>query len=149
MHGHVCSKSLQLCLTLQPRELQSARVLYPWDFPGKNTGVGGHALLQGIFPTQGSNPHLLGPLHWQAGFFTTYTTWESHTWLYIYIYNQCSIKEASTDFFNYICAVNYSESSSHGVTLLTEDSQSPLGTSKHPTTELTPRTCIISHILSF
>ena len=29
-----------------------------WDFPGKNTGVGCHALLQGIFPTQGSNPGL-------------------------------------------------------------------------------------------
>ena len=29
------------------------------DFPGKNTGVGCHALLQGIFPTQGSNPGLL------------------------------------------------------------------------------------------
>ena len=27
-----------------------------WDFPGKNTGVGCHFLLQGIFPTQGSNP---------------------------------------------------------------------------------------------
>ena len=27
--------------------------------PGKNTGVGCHALLQGIFPTQGSNPGLL------------------------------------------------------------------------------------------
>ena len=148
MHGHVCSKSLQLCLTLQPRELQSARVLYPWDFPGKNTGVGGHALLQGIFPTQGSNPHLLGLLHWQAGSLPL-TPPEKAIHGYIYIYNQCSIKEASTDFFNYICAVNYSESSSHGVTLLTEDSQSPLGTSKHPTTELTPRTCIISHILSF
>ena len=30
----------------------------PWDSPGKNTGVGCHALLQGIFPTQGSNPGL-------------------------------------------------------------------------------------------
>ena len=30
------------------------------DSPGKNTGVARHALLQGIFPTQGSNP---GPLH--------------------------------------------------------------------------------------
>ena len=27
----------------------------PWDFPGMNTGVGYLALLQGIFPTQGSN----------------------------------------------------------------------------------------------
>ena len=35
--------------------------------PGKNTGVGCHALLQGIFPTQGSNPHLLHLLHWQLG----------------------------------------------------------------------------------
>ena len=35
--------------------------------PGKNTGVDGHALLQGIFLTQGSNPSLLGFLHWQAG----------------------------------------------------------------------------------
>ena len=29
------------------------RLLYPWDLPGKNTGVGCHFLLQGIFPTQG------------------------------------------------------------------------------------------------
>ena len=36
----------------------------PWDFPGKNTGVHFHFLLQGIFPTYGSTPHLL---HWQAG----------------------------------------------------------------------------------
>ena len=33
-------------------------VLRPWDSPGKNTGVGCHFLLQGIFPTQGSNPGL-------------------------------------------------------------------------------------------
>ena len=35
--------------------------------PGKNTKVGGHALFQGVFPTQGSNLHLLCLLHWQAG----------------------------------------------------------------------------------
>ena len=34
------------------------RLLCPWDFPGKNTGVGCHFLLQGIFLTQGSNPGL-------------------------------------------------------------------------------------------
>ena len=33
--------------------LQPARLLRPWDSPGKNTGVGCHALLQGIFPTRG------------------------------------------------------------------------------------------------
>ena len=32
--------------------LWPARLLCPWDFPGKNTGVGCHTLLQGIFPTQ-------------------------------------------------------------------------------------------------
>ena len=36
-----------------------ARLLCPWNSPGKNTGVGSHSLLQGIFPTQGSNPGLL------------------------------------------------------------------------------------------
>ena len=36
------------------------------DSPGKNTEVGCHFLLQGIFLTQGSNPCLLCLLHWQA-----------------------------------------------------------------------------------
>ena len=39
----------------------------PWDSPGKDTGVGCHALLQGIFLTQGLNPRLLRLLQWQAG----------------------------------------------------------------------------------
>ena len=52
--------------SLQPQELQPARLPCPWDSPGKKTGVGCHALLQGI-STQGSNPHLLCLLHWQAG----------------------------------------------------------------------------------
>ena len=38
----------------------------PWDPPDKNTGVGCHALLQGIFPTQGSNLNLC-LFHWQVG----------------------------------------------------------------------------------
>jgi len=36
-----------------------ARLLSSWDSPGKSTGVGCLALLQGFFPTQGSNPGLL------------------------------------------------------------------------------------------
>ena len=39
--------------------LRSARLLCPWDSPGKDTGVGCHFLLLGIFQTQGSNPRLL------------------------------------------------------------------------------------------
>ena len=37
-----------------------------WDSPGRNTGVGCHALLQGIFPTQGWHLYLLHLLHWQG-----------------------------------------------------------------------------------
>ena len=49
-----CSRSL-MTNSLQPCGLCPTRPLYPWDSPGKNTGVGFHALLQGIFLTQGSN----------------------------------------------------------------------------------------------
>ena len=45
--------------SLQPRELQSTRLLCPWDSPGKNPRVGCYFLLQGTFLTQGSNPGLL------------------------------------------------------------------------------------------
>ena len=45
---------------------QPARLLCPWGFIGKNTGVGCHFLLQGIFLTQRSNLRLLCLLHWQA-----------------------------------------------------------------------------------
>ena len=40
---------------LRPHGLQPIRLLCSWNFPGKNTGVGSHSLLQGIFPTQGLN----------------------------------------------------------------------------------------------
>ena len=40
-------------------KLYPARLLCPWDSIGKNPGVGCHFLLQGIFPTQGSNPRRL------------------------------------------------------------------------------------------
>ena len=46
--------------SLRLHGLQLTRLLCLWDFPGKSTGVGCHFLLQGIFPTQGSNlslPH--------------------------------------------------------------------------------------------
>ena len=44
--------------SLHPHGLQPTRLLCPWDSSDKNTGVGCHFLLQGIFPTQGSNPGL-------------------------------------------------------------------------------------------
>ena len=41
-----------------PHGLCPTRLLHPWDFPGKSTGVGRHFPLQGILPTQGLNPDL-------------------------------------------------------------------------------------------
>ena len=51
--------------SLWPYGPQPPMLLCPWDFPDKNTGVGCHFLLQGIFPTPGSNLRLLHLLHWQ------------------------------------------------------------------------------------
>ena len=73
----MCAKSLQLCPTL----FASVNSSPPGssvhaDSPGENTGVSCHALLQGIFPTQGSNLCLCVPCI-GSGFFTTGTTWEA------------------------------------------------------------------------
>ena len=62
-----CAYSLIMSDSLRTHGLQPARVLCPWDSPGKNTGVGCQALLQGIFLTQGSNLRLLCLLYWQMG----------------------------------------------------------------------------------
>ena len=62
------AKSLQSCPTLcdsMDGSLPDSSVR--GDSPDKNTGVSCHALLQGIFLTQGLNLHLLRLLHWQGG----------------------------------------------------------------------------------
>ena len=62
--------------TMRPFGLQPARLLCHWDSLGKNTGGSCHALLQGIFPSQGSNPCLLCIPALADVFFTTSGTWE-------------------------------------------------------------------------
>ena len=58
--GKIVVKLLSPCLTLlPPHGLWLARLLCPWDFPDKDTGVDFHSLLQEIFLTQVSNPRLL------------------------------------------------------------------------------------------
>ena len=56
----VCVSCSVVSESLQSHGLWPARLLCPWDSPGKNTGVDCHFLLQEIFLTQGSN---LGLLH--------------------------------------------------------------------------------------
>ena len=51
---------------LQLHGLWPIRLLCPEDFSVRNTGMGCHFFLQGIFLTQGSSPHLLNLLHWQV-----------------------------------------------------------------------------------
>ena len=64
----LCGASLLSCLTLcNPMDCSPPGSSVHRDSPGKNTGMGCHALLQGIFPAQGSNLHLLYLLHWQVG----------------------------------------------------------------------------------
>ena len=68
MTMQACAKVLQLCPTLcDPMDCSLPGSSVHGDSSGKNTGVGCHALLQGIFPTQGLNPYHLCLLHWQVG----------------------------------------------------------------------------------
>ena len=65
-----CSVAQIVFNDLRPCGLQSTRLLCPWNFPGKNTGVGCHFLLQGIFPTQGLNLRFFASPALAGGFFT-------------------------------------------------------------------------------
>ena len=58
LHCPLCVSHWVVSNSLQPHELYPARLLCPWHSSGKDTGVGSHSLLQGIFPTQGTNPGL-------------------------------------------------------------------------------------------
>ena len=86
---YFCSLVAQLYLTLSRlHELKPTRLLCPWCFPDKNTRVGCHFLLQGIFSTQGSKPCLLHqqvnslPLStWEAPLYTDHTVKTSQFYL--------------------------------------------------------------------
>ena len=56
---YACVSHSVVSNSLWPNKLQLARLPCPWNSPGKNTGVGSHSFLQGIFLTQGLNPGLL------------------------------------------------------------------------------------------
>ena len=82
---YACSVTSAVSNSVQPHGPQPTRLRCPWDSPGRNTGVGCHALLQGIFPIQGSNWGLLWLLHCRQILYL-WATWEaliSYGWLYI------------------------------------------------------------------
>ena len=71
--------------------LYISRLLCPCSIPGQNTGVGCHFLLQGIFLTQGLNPHLLRLLHGRqilyhrATFYNALLTGFNKTFVQLYL----------------------------------------------------------------
>ena len=80
--AHACehAKSLQSCLTLRdPMDCSLPGSSVHVDSPGNNTEMGFHTLLQGIFPSQGSNLHLLCSC---TGRWVHYhhATWEAPIW---------------------------------------------------------------------
>ena len=92
LHQYVQLKVLFMCMSsadsvtsnsLWPHGLQLARLPCPWNSPGKNSGVRCYFLLQGIFPTQGSNLCLCRLPNWHTFFFffTTSVTVEAKSHL--------------------------------------------------------------------
>ena len=77
--------------------LRSHGSLCPWSFPGKNTGVGCHSLLQATFLTQSSNLHLLCLLHWQVDYLPLVPPEKPYI-IYmcvcVYVYTQIYIEES-------------------------------------------------------
>ena len=88
--GHVtlpCGKKLHWCLTLcHPINHSLPSSFVHGNSPSNKTGVGCHTLLQGIFPTQGSNPHVLSRMHWQVGSLPLVPPEKPHSALVLYKY---------------------------------------------------------------
>ena len=83
----------------------AARLLCPLNFPGKNTGVGCHFLLQGIVPTQESNLCLLYLLHWKVGSLPLTSPgkplrsiYHMQTWIVEILFNACVPNSCTTVF---------------------------------------------------
>ena len=91
------------CITVKVAQSCPHGLYRPWNSPGQNTGVGSVSLLQGIFPTQGSNPgllhcrrilyqlsHKVSPLHWKHAILTTGPPGKSSAHLH---FNSCSFSK--------------------------------------------------------
>ena len=84
-----CCFLTKSCLILwDSQKLEPARLLWSWDFPGKNTGMGCHFLLHGIFLTQG---HLGSPYKewWGIIYFVAFVSFLSgNTHIHIHAHQQ-------------------------------------------------------------
>ena len=98
-----CCLITKSCPTvLWPHGLQSARLLCPWNSPGKNTGMGSYSLLQGIFWTQGLK---LGLLHcWQILCCLSHQGAHCYLWWYwlVILFLQLKTKRLRSSWNSYI-----------------------------------------------
>ena len=62
--GHFENWPYSVCSVMSNSLQPLGKLLCLWNYPSENTGIGCHFLFQGIFPTQGWSPHLLGLLQW-------------------------------------------------------------------------------------
>ena len=92
-----CCLVAQSCLTLATHRLQLARLLCPWNFPGKDTRVGCHFLFQEIFQIQGSNSCLL---HWQADSLPLSHQGRPHAFYILHKFPKSTFKESQNTFRN-------------------------------------------------
>ena len=83
-----CAHSLSCIQLFGPHRLYPTRLHCPWNFPGKNTTVGCHFLLQRIFLTQGSNP-LLHVFCTERQILYHCTTWEAPARPWASLYAHC------------------------------------------------------------
>ena len=104
---HICEYVLclvaQSCLTLcNPTDCSPPGSSAHGDSPGRNTGVGCHALLQGIFPTWGSNPGLL----YCRQILTVWASREAHMWIFLSLRVCVYIYVCTFYFFNWVLKRN-------------------------------------------
>ena len=93
--------------SVQPHRRQPTRRPRPWDSPGKNTGVGCHFLLQGIFPTQGSNP---GLLHFRQTLYCLLSQFGTSLFFHVV---PCPVLTVAFDLHTYFSTGRYSGLYSH------------------------------------
>ena len=93
LYGWVCACSVMSVLSdsLQPYGLQPDRLLCPWDSPGKNTGMGCHALLWGSSqPREGTH---ISSIFYTAGRFFTAEPLGMPIWMHYYSKNKICLKK--------------------------------------------------------
>ena len=116
-----------ICVPFYEAPWTVARLLCPWDSPGKNTEVGYHALLQGMFPTQGS---LMSPALTGRSFITS-TTWEAQKHFFICSFQNYSSIFCPLKFLKIQFSVQFSSVAQSCLTLCDTMNRSMLGLPVH------------------